>query len=81
MSEQHLPIHPRERLPLPAVPILDTSPKLDLQSGRLFFSQHEFEYRIVGVCIQFWKIQTFAKFVKDNHRKSKDKHLVYCDLV
>ena len=37
MSEQHLPIHPRERLPLPAVPILDTSPKLDLQSGRLFF--------------------------------------------
>ena len=33
MAEQNLPIHPRERLPQTALPVLDSSPKVDLQFG------------------------------------------------
>ena len=75
MAEQNLPIHPCERLPHVASPVLDSSLKVDLQTGRFFITEEEFEFRINTVCFQFWKIQAFAKFFKDNHRKIIEKHL------
>ena len=81
MAEQNLPIHPRERLLQTALPVLDSSPEVDLQFGRFFIIEDEFELRINAVYFQFWKIQAFAKFVKDNHKKIIEKHLVYGDLL
>ena len=80
MAEQNLPIHPRERLPHIAPPVLDSSPKVDLQFSRFFITEEEFQFCINAVCFQFWKIQAFAKFVKDNNRKIIEKYLVYGDL-
>ena len=80
MAEQNLPIHPRERLPHIAPPVLDPSPKVDLQFSRFFITEEEFQLHINAVCFQFWKIQAFAKFVKDNNRKIIEKYLVYGDL-
>ena len=80
MAEQNLPIHPRERLPHIAPPVLDSSPKVDLQFSRFFITEEEFQLCINAVCFQFWKIQAFAKFVKDNNRKIIEKYLVYGDL-
>ena len=59
---------------------MDSSPKMDLQFGRFFITEEEFEFRINAVCFQFWKIQAFSKFVKENYRKIIEKHLVYGDL-
>ena len=35
--------HPRERLPLPAISVLDTKPEINFQSDHLFITQIEFE--------------------------------------
>ena len=80
MAQQNLPIHPRERLPTTALQVLDSVPKVDLQIGRFFISNEEFELRINSICFQFWKIQAFAKFVRDNYHKIRERDLVYGDL-
>ena len=80
MAQQNLPIHPRERLTTAAPQVLDFVPKVDLQVGRFFISNEEFESRINSICFQFWKIQAFAKFVHDNYHKIRERHLVYGDL-
>ena len=80
MAQQNLPIHPWERHPTTALQILDSVPKVDLQIGRFFISNEEFELRINSICFQFWKIQAFAKFVRDNYHKIRERHLVYGDL-
>ena len=80
MAQQNLPIHPRERLPHTAPHVLESNPKIDLPLGRSFITVEEFNLRVNAICIQFWKIQTFAKFVKENHHKIKERHLVYSDL-
>ena len=80
MVQQNLLIHPWERLPTTAPQVLDSVPKVDLQIGRFFISNEEFELRINSICFQFWKIQAFAKFVRDNYHKIRERHLVYGDL-
>ena len=73
-------MHPRERHAHVAPPVLNSCPKVDLQFCIFFITEEEFELRINAVCFQSCKIGAFAKFVKDNHRKIKEKHLVYGDL-
>ena len=68
MAQQNLPIHPRERLPHAAPQVLDSSPKVGLQFGRFFVTEKEFNFRLNAICFQFWKIEAFVKFVKDNHQ-------------
>ena len=80
MAQQNLPIHPRERLPTTAPHVLDSVPKVDLHIGRLFISNEEFKLRINSICLQFWKIQAFAKILIDNYDKIIERHLVYGDL-
>ena len=46
MAQKNLPIHPRERLRTVAQLILDLIPKADLQIGRFFILNEEFELRI-----------------------------------
>ena len=69
-------MHPRGRLPLTAPKILDSRPVVELQHGRFFLMNEEFEMRLNAICFQFWKIQSFSKFVSDNHQKIKNRHLV-----
>ena len=75
MALQNLPIHPRNRLPQTAPQVLDSSHMLDLQFCRFFITQ--------DFCFQFRKIvkELFGKFVKENHQKIREKHLVYGDLT
>ena len=80
MAQNNLPVHPRERLPLVALEILNSKPNVHLQHRRFFITNKEFEMRVNVICFQFWKIQSFAKFVCDNHQKVKDRHLVFGDL-
>ena len=81
MSENNLPIHLRERLPQHAVPLLNTRPEVNFQCGRFFIFQDEFEFRINSLCSQFTKIQAFAKFVRDNHKKIINGRVVPGDLA
>ena len=81
MAENNLPIHPRERLPQHAVPLPDTRPEVNFQYGRFFISGDEFEFRINSLCSQFIKIQAFAKFVRDNHKKIINGRVVSGDLA
>ena len=81
MAENNLPTHPTERLPQHAVPLLDTHPEVNFQCGRFFISEDEFEFRIISLCSQFMKIQTFAKFVRDNHKKIINGCVVSGDLA
>ena len=57
------PRHPRERLPTIAPQILDSVPKINLEIGRFFVSDDNFELRVNEIAFQHWKIQYFAKFV------------------
>ena len=81
MAENNLPIHPRERLPEHAVPLLDTRPELNFQCGRFFISEDEFEFRIDSLYSQFLKIHAFAKFVRDNHKRIINESVVSGDLT
>ena len=80
MAQSDLPLHPRERLRHTAPAVLNSKPNVDLQHGRFFISNEEFEMRVNVICFQFWKIYSFAKFVHDNYRKINDRHLVCSDL-
>ena len=60
--------------------VLESYPKVDLQLGRFFVTEEEFDMQLNAICFQFWKIQAFAKFAKDNHHKIRERHLVYGDL-
>ena len=56
MAQNNLPLHPRERLPHAAREILNSIPNVDLQHGRFFITNEEFEMRVNVICFQFWKI-------------------------
>ena len=75
------PRHPRERLPTIAPQILDSVPKVNLQVGRFFVLDDEFELRINEIAFQLWKIQYFAKFVNDNKHGVKERHLILDDVI
>ena len=81
MAENNLPIHHRERLPQHAIPLLDTRPEVNFQCGRFFISEDKFEFRINSLCSQFIKIQEFAKFVQDNHKKVINGRVASGDLA
>ena len=81
MAENNLLIHPRERLPHRAVPLLDTRPEVNFQCGRFFIYEDEFEFCVNSLCSQFLKIQAFAKFVQDSHKKIINQRIVCGDLT
>ena len=81
MAENNLPIHRRERLPQNAVPLLDTRLEENFQCGRFIISEDESEFRMNSLCSQFIKIQTFAKFVRNNHKKIINGRVVSGDLA
>ena len=72
--------HPREKLPQPAVSILDTSPEANFQCGRFFINRQDFASRLNIITFHFWKIQIFSTFVKNNIDAVIDKGFVYGDL-
>ena len=61
--------------------MLDTRPEVNFQCGRFFIFEDEFEFRISSLCSQFIKIQEFAKFLRDNHKKIINGHVVSGDLA
>ena len=75
-SLQHL----RERLPLPAIGVLDTKPEVNFQSGRFFIQQADFESQVAVVTFQFWKIKTFCFFVINSFQKIINKGFVHGDI-
>ena len=75
------PRHPRERRHTIAPQILDSVPKVNLQVGRFFVSDNEFELRINEIAFQLWKIQYFAEFVNDDKHRVKKRHLISGDVI
>ena len=80
MAQNNLPVHPKERLPLPAPQILDSKPTINLHHGRFFHNKRRTRNESKCDIFTIWKIQSFAKFVYDNYQKIKDRHLVCGDL-
>ena len=72
--------HPREKLPQPAISILDTSPEVNFQCGRFFITRKDFESRLNIVTFHLWKIQIFTTFVKNNINVVVGKDFIYGDL-
>ena len=73
--------HPRERLRQPAINALDTKPEVNFQSGRFFMHEVDCESRMATINYQFWRIQAFSIFVRDNFKKVINRGFVYGDLV
>ena len=67
MSQNNL-LHPREKLPQSAIQVLYTKSEVNFQSGRFFIHETDFESVIVSINHQFWRIQAFAVFVRENHK-------------
>ena len=81
MARNNLSVYPRERLPTVAPQILGPDSEVDLQHGRFFIKNEEFESRIDAICFQFWKIQAFSKFASDKHHWIKVRHFACGDLL
>lgn len=80
MAKNNL-LHPRDRLPRPAIELLDTKPEVNFQSGRFFIHEVDFESRIATINYQFWRIQAFVVFVRDNYQKVINRGFVHGDLT
>ena len=80
MSQNNL-LHPREKLPQPAIQVLYTKSEVNFQSGRFFIHEIDFESRIVSINHQFWRIQAFAVFVRENHKKIINSGCIHGDLI
>ena len=72
--------HPRERLPQPAVSVLDSKPEVNFQCGRFLITRQDFESRLNILTFHFWKIQIFSTFVKNNVCTVIDKGFVCGDI-
>ena len=70
--------HPGERLPLPAISVLDTKPEVNFQSGRFFIT--EIESRVNILTFHYWKIQVFCTFVRNNFEMLINRGFVCGDL-
>ena len=46
MAQNNLSVHPRERVPLVALEILNSKPNVNLQHRRFFITNKEFEMRV-----------------------------------
>ena len=58
--------HPTEKLPQPAISVLDTTSDVNFQCGCFFITTQEFITRLNFITFQYWKIEIFCKFVKNN---------------
>ena len=58
----------------------DTKPEVNFQSGRFYIHETEFESRVQTIYFQFWRIQAFSIFVKNNIGKIISKGFVHGDL-
>ena len=58
--------HPRERLPQPAVTVLDTTPEVNFQCGWFFITRKDFHSHVNFLASRLWTIDTFCKFVYNN---------------
>ena len=81
MGRNNLSVRPRERLPTVVPQILGPDSKVDLQHGRFFITNEEFELRIDAICVQFWKIQPFSKSACDKCQRIKERHFVCGNLL
>ena len=72
--------HPREKLPQPAVNVLDTSPEVNFPCGCFFVTRQDFVSRLNVLTFHFWTIQKFSTFVENNSNVVIDKGFVYGDL-
>ena len=72
--------HTWERLPLPAISILDTKPEVNFQSGRFFITEIEFESRVNILTFHYWKIQVFCTFVRNNSEMLVNRSFLCGDL-
>ena len=69
MVENNLLVHPRQRLPHRAVPLLDTRPEVNFQRGRFFIYEDEFEFRVSSLCSPFSKIKALLSLYETIIRK------------
>ena len=72
--------HPRERLPQPAVSVLDGGPEVNFQCGRFFITRQDFESHLNILTFHFWKIQIFSTFVKNNIDTVIERGFIHGDL-
>ena len=72
--------HPREKLLLIAISVLDTKPEVHFQSGRFFIRETELKSRIEKITFQFWKIRVFCTFVRGNFHRVISGGFVHGDL-
>lgn len=54
--------HPRQKLPPPAVSVLDTTPEVNFQCGRFFITQQGFDSRVNFIVFRLWRVDIFHKF-------------------
>ena len=72
--------HPQERLPLPAISVLDIKSEVNFQSGQYFITEIEFESRVNILTFHYWKIQVFCTFVRNNFEMLINRGFVCGDL-
>ena len=72
--------HPRERLPQPAVSVLDTSPEVNFQCSCFFVPRQDLGSRLSVLTFHFWTIQDFSTFVKNNINVVIDRGFFHGDL-
>ena len=58
--------HPREKLPQPAVSVLDTNPDKNFQCSYCFITRQDFDSRMDFIAFDIWKIEIFCKFIENN---------------
>ena len=55
-------------------------PEVNFQLGRFYIHETEFESRFATISFQFWKIQAFSIFVRDNFKRFINTGFVHGDL-
>ena len=58
--------HPREKLPQPAVSVLDTNLDKNFQCSYCFITRQDFDSRMDFIASDIWKIEIFCKFIENN---------------
>ena len=81
MAQNNFMMHPGDRLPQPAIGVLDTKPEDNFQFGRFFILDTDFESRIATINYQFWRSQAFAVFLRDNYKKVNNRGFIHGDLI
>ena len=72
--------HPREKLPQPAVSVLDTNPDKNFQCSYCFITRQDFDSRMDFIASDIWKIEIFCKFIENNIDTVNNKGFVCGDV-